>query len=41
MGAEFHGKGANVQLGPGMCLACPVKHPKGRASRGAGDRDSP
>ena len=21
MGAEFHGKGANVQLGPGMCLA--------------------
>ena len=24
MGAEFHGKGANVQLGPGMCLACPV-----------------
>ena len=21
MGAEFHGKGANVQLGPGMCVA--------------------
>ena len=21
MGAEFYGKGANVQLGPGMCLA--------------------
>ena len=41
MGAEFHGKGANVQLGPGMCLACPVEHPKGRASRGAGDRESP
>ena len=20
MGAEFHGKGANVQLGPGLCL---------------------